>query len=377
MLQPQQVVFGAGCAITCIEDVIASGYRRVFIVTSSPILNLVNPLADVLRKAGVSLYVYDDINVEPSIEMFEAVRKEARSFAPDIVIGIGGGSAMDVAKLAAALHDSDQDIQTTFGIKQLGQRRTHLLCLPTTSGTGSEVSPNAILSDPEQKLKRGIVSPYLVPDAAYIDPDLTITLPPALTASTGFDALTHCIEAYANVYAHPMVDVYALQGIRLIAANITRAVQEGSDIDARTAMALGSYYGGLCLSPVNTAAVHALAYPLGGEFHIPHGISNAVLLPHVIEFNLPTAPDRYAAIARILGVDEGLTENETAQAGLEQLRELYRLCEVPMTLSALGIPAEAIPGMAVSAIKVTRLLKNNLREVTTADAEAIYRSAMA
>ena len=216
---------------------------------------------------------------------------------------------------------------------------------------------------------------HLIPDAAYVDPELTYTLPPAVTAATGVDALTHCIEAYANRFAHPTVDLYALQGIKLIAANLVQAVEMSDDADARAAMALGSLYGGLCLGPVNTGAVHALAYPLGGEFHVAHGVSNSVLLPHVLAFNLPAAPERYADIALALGVTAGDTPEDTALKGLDRLRELSKECGIPAGLTDLDIPEEAIPRMAESAMKVTRLLKNNVRELTAADAEAIYQSA--
>jgi alcohol dehydrogenase class IV len=266
-------------------------------------------------------------------------------------------------------------VRETFGINQLAGRSTFLACLPTTSGTGSEVSPNAILLDESEQLKKGIVSPHLVPDAAYVDPALTFTVPPHITAATGIDALTHCIEAYANRFAHPIIDLYALEGIRLIAANVVRAVENGSDSDARTALSLGSLFGGLCLGPVNTGAVHALAYPLGGEFHVAHGVSNSVLLPHVLEFNLPAAPQRYADIALALGVEVGATPEETAHRGLDKLRQLSRQSGIPAGLSDLDVPEEAISRMAESAMKVTRLLKNNVRELTTADAEAIYRAA--
>jgi alcohol dehydrogenase class IV len=237
------------------------------------------------------------------------------------------------------------------------------------------VTPIAILLDEAENLKKGIVSPHLVPDAAYVDPLLTVSLPPAVTAATGLDALTHCIECYASKVAHPAVDLYALQGITLIAANLLRAVEQGDDLEARANMALGSLYGGLCLAPVNTAAVHALSYPLGGEFHVAHGISNAILLPHVVHFNLPAAPERYARMALALGVEPAADDKATAERGVERLFELYGACGIPARMSELGVPEEAIPRMAEAAMKVTRLLKNNLREVTEADAEAIYRAA--
>ncbi len=214
-----------------------------------------------------------------------------------------------------------------------------------------------------------------MPDAAYVDPELTFSVPPYVTAATGVDALVHCIEAYANRFAHPIIDLYALEGIRLIAANVVRAVENGQDVEARTALSLGSLYGGLCLGPVNTGAVHALAYPLGGEFHVAHGVSNSVLLPYVLKFNLPAAPQRYANIALALGIEAGATPEATAQRGLAKLRQISAQCGIPAGMSDLGVPEEAIPRMAESAMKVTRLLNNNVRELTKADAEAIYRAA--
>jgi alcohol dehydrogenase class IV len=263
-----------------------------------------------------------------------------------------------------------------FGIGKLKGRGTWLACLPTTSGTGSEASPIAILLDESDQQKKGVISPHLVPDAAYVDPLLTCSVPPSVTAATGIDALTHCIEAYANRQSHPMVDIFAREGIRLIADNLPRAVQEGSDLAARTALSLGSLYGGLCLGPVNTAAVHALAYPLGGEFHIAHGVTNAILLPHVLEFNLTAAPERYADIAVALGVERRADPLATAKLGVERVRELVQRCGIPSRLRDYGIGEDAIEGMVRSAMAVTRLLVQNVRPVTERDAWDIYRKAL-
>jgi len=220
-----------------------------------------------------------------------------------------------------------------------------------------------------------VVSPYLVPDASFVDPMLTLSVPPAVTAATGLDALTHCIEAYTNRFAHPMIDLYALAGIRLIAGNLARAAADGLRIEAREHLAVGSLYGGICLGPVNTAGVHALAYPLGGEFHIAHGISNAVLLPHVMNFNLPASPERFAEVAIALGAEEQSSALETARRGVARIHELARQCGVPMSLADLRVPRSAVPGMAEAAMQVQRLLKNNPRRLTAADAAAIYESA--
>lgn len=375
LLQPKVIVFGTGCAPQCAADLLEQEMERVFIVTSPPIVGLAEPLIEALQAGGASVTCYAEIATEPTIATFEEALHAARRAEPQTVIGLGGGSAMDTAKLVAALYDGQQDVRDLFGIGNVASRALHLACLPTTAGTGSEVSPIAILADEAEQLKKGIVSPHLIADRVYVDPLLTVTMPPAVTASTGLDALTHCIESYANRFAHPAVDLYALQGIRLIAANLVRAVENGEDIEARTNMSLGSMYGGLCLAPVNTAAVHALAYPLGGEFHIAHGLSNAILLPHVVRHNLPAAPARYAQVALALGVSPGATDEETAQRGVDRLFALYGACGIPSRLSALGVPEEAIPRMAISALKVTRLLKNNLRDLTVEDAGAIYRAA--
>jgi alcohol dehydrogenase class IV len=248
--------------------------------------------------------------------------------------------------------------------------------MPTTSGTGSEVSPIAILLDETDELKKGVISEHLVPDAAFVDPTLTVSCPPGVTAATGLDALTHCIEAYANRGAHPVVDTWALEGIRLIGNNLARAVHDGNDLEARTCLAQASLYGGLCLGPVNTAAVHALSYPLGGEFHVAHGVSNAVLLPHVLEFNLPAAPERYANVAVALGVERSSDALDTARRGVQRLVELAKECHVPMHMSELGVSESALDKMVRGAMTVKRLLDKNVRVVTETDAREIYRKAM-
>jgi alcohol dehydrogenase class IV len=219
------------------------------------------------------------------------------------------------------------------------------------------------------------VSEFLMPDGTYVDPKLTVSMPRGVTAATGMDALTHCIEAYTNKYAHPMVDLYAIEGIRLAGRFLARAVQDGADLEAREKMSLASVYGGICLGPVNTAAVHALAYPLGGEFHIPHGLSNAVLLPHVMRFNAPAAPERYAVVAEALGVKSHGDDLQRAMLAADKVYELAIQCGITMDLAKLNVPQSAIPQMAEAALKVQRLLANNPREMTIAAAEEIYRAA--
>ncbi len=374
-LNPRLLVFGQGCLSQCAEDILSRKLKSVFIVTADPVAQLADPLINALKIGGAKTTVFSYINTEPSIGMLVETLRTADAAMPDAIVGLGGGSPMDVAKLTAALLGSEQKIEDILGIGLLKSRNTYLACIPTTSGTGSEVSPNAVILDEMEGLKKGAVSPFLVPDGSFVDPLLTVSVPPAVTAATGLDAMVHCIEAYANKFSHPTVDIYAIEGIRLISANLLRAVDNGNDIEARTQLSLGSLYGGMCLGPVNTAAVHALAYPLGGEFKIAHGVSNSMLLPHVIEYNLESVIERYANIAMAMGVEEGSHAEETAQRGLRRMKELSRQCGIPQHLAELDVPLEAIPKLAAFAMTVTRLLKNNPREMTEEAACAIYKAA--
>ncbi len=374
MSQPRTLVFGTGCLAQCRSDLAARGYQRPFIVTSSVTRGLCEPLFT-SELAGYEARLWDRVNAEPTVADFDAALAAATGAKADVVIGLGGGSAMDVAKLVAAFLGSSQKIGETFGIGKLLGRKTPMICIPTTAGTGSEVSPNAILLDEKENLKKGVISPHLMPDAAYIDPALTLSVPASVTAFTGIDALTHCVEAYANKLAHPYLDTLAIEGVRLIAANLEKCITDPKNIDARSAVALGSLYGGLCLGPVNTGAVHALAYPLGGEFHVAHGLSNSLLLPHVLEFNLPAAPAKYAKIAVAMGAKHDGNDESTALKGLELIKDLSKRCRVPGKLREINIPQDAIQRMAKAAMTVTRLLDRNVRTVTEADAIAIYTSA--
>ena len=386
LLQPQKIVFGTGCIQTFTDDYKKMGLRRLFVLTAPPIRPLIEGTLDELKAAGIAVEVFQDIVAEPTVNDFKRILELARQFQADSVAGIGGGSVLDVTKLVAAFIDSDQQVEDCFGTGFIRRKGLWFACLPTTAGTGSEVSPNAILLDERDHLKKGIVSPFLIADVAYVDPKLTWTVPAKVTADTGMDALTHCIEAYTNKFAHPSVDIYALQGIRLIAANLERAVTLARDnkpadlsdnpayVEAREALAFGSLYGGLCLGPVNTAAVHALSYPLGGEFHIPHGLSNAILLPSVMKFNMPSNVKRHAEVAIALGCEPGKNDEETAQRGVDFIYRLAAAVGIPDKLTALGIPQTAVDGMAKAAMQVQRLLKNNPREVTEQDARDIYNS---
>ena len=297
---PGKLVFGKGSIGSLMEELLSQPSSKVLIITIDPLLNSLNPIIESLKNEGHSVLVDTSITQEPSFKDFKTLLDQVSPFNADVVVGIGGGSVLDIAKLIAALLDSDQSLDEIVGIGLLKGRKKKLICLPATSGTGSEASPNAILVDDDNQ-KKGIISPFLVPDSVYVDPLLTLSVPASITAATGLDALTHCLEAYTNKFSQPFIDMYAYEGMRLIASHLVRAVENGNDEEARNQVAMGSLLGGFCLGPVNTAGVHALSYPLGSMFHLSHGLSNALLLPFVMEFNIPAAPQRYADVASALG----------------------------------------------------------------------------
>ena len=372
---PGKLVFGKGTLEQLPDEVTALSCTRALVITIAPLLGQLKSFVSKLEASGVQVQTNTSIVNEPSFAEVQQLLQEVKGFNPDVVIGIGGGSVLDVAKIIAALLENEQGLKDIVGIGFLKSRPKKLICMPTTSGTGSEVSPNSILVDETDNQKKGIISPFLVPDIVYVDPLLTMGVPPAITAATGIDALTHCLEAYTNLFAHPFIDVYAYEGMRLIAANIVQAVQHGNDEEARTHVAMGSLLGGFCLGPVNTAGVHALSYPLGSAYHLAHGLSNALLLPYVMEFNYVAAPKRYADVAVALGCERDADDRSTALKGIEKIRSLISACGIPARLRDVGIPKEAIPKMAVDAMKITRLLKNNPRAITEKDAIDIFNAA--
>ena len=371
---PGKLVFGNGSIEQLADEVIQLKPKKVFIATISPLLNSIADFTAALKQNNIEILTDTSILQEPTFADFEKLTRTVTPFNPDVVIGIGGGSVLDIAKLVAAQLDNEQHLKDYVGIGLLKGRKKKLICVPATSGTGSEVSPNAILVDDENQ-KKGIISPFLVPDIVYVDPLLTVSVPPAITAATGIDALTHCLEAYTNKFSQPFIDMYAYEGIRLIAANIETVVRDGKNIEAREKVAMGSLLGGFCLGPVNTAGVHALSYPLGSMFHLAHGLSNALLLPYVMEYNIPASTKKYAEVAIALGCERQSNDETTACAGVKKIKELIKACGIPATLKEVNVPGSAIPQMAVDALKIQRLLKNNPRLIEEKDAIEIYKAA--
>jgi alcohol dehydrogenase len=373
--QPSKTSIGSSSIKRMTVDFTVLGCKRLLVICDPFVSDRVAEKFWEILPERLEIKIFPVSAGEPTFGGFELLLSVARAYNADSVVGIGGGSTLDVAKLVAALLYADLPALQYVGNGLLEKRVVPLGCMPTTSGAGSEASPNAILIDESNGSKKGIISPNLVPDFVYIDPDFLVSIPPMITAYTGIDALTHCIEAYVNRFAHPIIDVFALEGIRLIGRNLKKAFDNGQDIEARSKVAIGSFYGGMCLGPVNTAAVHALAYPLGTKFKIPHGLSNALLLPFVMEYNLSSAKERYATVALALGAEKGNNDHSTAMNGIYAIRKMISDFRLPARLSDIDIPDSAIEGMATSAMEIQRLLKNNVREITLSDAIHIYKSA--
>ncbi len=334
-------------------------------------------LSELLAQAGIAVALFDAVEPDPRLQLASLAAEQLRASGSDVVIGIGGGSAIDIAKVAAVLVTNSQPIATLFGIDLVPQPGLPLLVIPTTAGTGSEVTPIAILSDEEEKLKKGIVSPYLFPTVAVLDPELTVGLPPMVTAATGMDALIHAMEAYTSKNADRLSDLFACQAMRLLYDNIRKAYNDGGDIAARGDMLEGSMLAGIAFANAGVTAVHAFAYPIGAEFHIPHGVANSLMLVPVMEFNMVAGPQRFADIAAIFGEDvAGLSAPEAARRAMEAIRRLTVDLNLPRKLSQYGVKDSDVDGLAAGVMKVTRLLANNPRQLTVEDAKAIYRQVL-
>lgn len=340
-------------------------------------LGLVDPAIAALKSAGHEVTIFDAVEADPSVSTLNAAVDAGRAAGASGVLGFGGGSSLDVAKVAALLLGSGEPLDEAWGVNNARGPRLPLVLVPTTAGTGSEVTPVAILTVSGDE-KRGVSSPLILPDIALLDAELTLGLPPAITAATGVDAMVHAIEAYASANANnnPLSRMLAREALRLLGANIETVVSNGGNVEAREAMLLGSMLAGQAFANSPVAAVHALAYPVGGIFHIPHGLSNALVLTAVLRFNLPAAASIYAEIAADAFPHlADIPQDARGEAFIEALQLLIARLGMPPRLRDVNIPQEALPRMAADAMKQQRLLVNNPRPVTQADALAIYQEA--
>ena len=377
---PPQVIFRPGAANEIGALARLKCGARPLLVTDPGLrrIGLCDPALHSLAEAGLEVTVFDAVEADPSLATVMAAVEAGGAAEVTGVIGFGGGSSLDVAKVVALLLGSGEDIDAAWGVGNAKGPRLPLILVPTTAGTGSEVTPVSIITVGGEE-KRGVSSPILLPDVALLDPDLTLGLPAPITAATGIDAMVHAIEAYAsrNANNNPLSKMLARQALQLLGANIETAVFDGANREARGAMLLGSMLAGQAFANSPVAAVHALAYPIGGIFHIPHGLSNALVLPHVLRFNAPQAAGFYAEIAADvfpdLAMEQGIQER--CAGFIERLADLSQRLGLQTRLRDVGIGEADLPRMASDAMKQGRLLVNNPRDVSEADALAIYRAA--
>ncbi|GGF51180.1 alcohol dehydrogenase [Azorhizobium oxalatiphilum] len=364
--RPRVIEFGAGTA------------RLAGLWAAEQKLSRILVIADAFNAARVEVLelkgdvtVFGNVKPEPDVPNLDAALAVAAQVRPDLVIGFGGGSAMDLAKLVAVLPGSGQTLTEVVGPEKVKAKGAALMQVPTTSGTGSEAGTRALVTDPVTQNKLAVQSLHMLADIAIIDPALTLTVPSAVTAATGVDAMAHCVEAFTSRKAHPLIDMYALEGITLVGRFLGRAIADGSDIEARAGLSLASLYGGFCLGPVNTAAGHAVSYPLGTRHHIAHGAANALIFPHTLAFNAPAVPEKTAAILAALGLKPSAREEEVFAAAHRYCADLG--CE--MKLSALNVPRDDLPAMATEAHAIRRLLDNNPRDISRDEILALYEEA--
>jgi len=374
----KKIVFGCAAFESLADHVKGLGGRRPLIVLDKNLSKSgFRERAQAALAAGsLKAVFFDKVEPEPLLELADEGTEAARRGKCDIVVGIGGGSAMDVAKAVAALLPNKGRAIDFLGLNKVPGPGIPTIMVPTTAGTGSEVTFTAVFLRKNLNKKEGMNSPYLYPTLALLDPTLTLSLPPQPTAATGIDALCHAVESYTSVNASPMSEMASLEAIRLIAENLRTCVHNGRNLEARENMLLGSLYAGLGLANAGVGAAHSLSYPLGCKYGTSHGVANTLMLPRVMDFNVPSAQEKFAVIAEIMGEStEGLPLREAAYLAVDAVESLIEDCGIFTTLREIGVPEEDFPELARIALTVLRPLENNPRKVTFEEAVEIYRAA--
>ena len=374
----RKIVFGNGSFTGLAQHLVDLQAKRPLVVLDKNLAaaGFSAKVVQVLESSGMEYCIFDQVEPEPRLELADEGAKLALKKKCDAVIGIGGGSAMDVAKAVAVLATNKGKAADYLGLNKVPGPGLPTIMIPTTAGTGSEVTFTAVFVRKNLKKKEGMNSPYLYPDLALLDPELTLSLPPGPTATTGLDALCHAIESYTSINASPMSEMMSLEAIRLISDNLRTCVHEGGNLEAREQMLLGSLYAGLGLANAGVTAVHSLSYPLGGKYGIPHGLANTILLLPVMAFNLPAALEKFAIIAEVMGeVTDDLPLREAAYLALDAVEALIEDCGIETKLGDFDIAEEDFPELAKVAMTIARPLANNPRQVTIENAIEIYGEA--
>lgn len=373
-----RMVFGSGSLARLPEEVRGLGASRVLVVMDKELAetDIKNRIMEPLRKDRIKAILYGEITPEPSPKLADDGAGIAKKEKVHLVIGVGGGSSMDVAKAIATLVKNPGSAVDYIGLNLVKKKGLPTIMVPTTAGTGAETTFTAVFTMRENKAKGGINSPYLYPDLALLDPELTLSLPPWPTAYTGMDALTHAIESFTSTQANELSDLFAYRAIEIIGRNLRPAVFQGSKLAVREAMLLGSYLAGVGLANAGVTAVHALAYPLGALFDIPHGVANGTLLPFVMSYNAPAAVEKFTMVAQALGVQTyGLSPREASEMASDAVFRLADDIGMPHNLCELAVPETSLEEMAQGAMKVARPLENNPRPLSQEEVLAIYKTA--
>jgi len=374
----KRILFGPGAVDKIGTEAQLLKAKKVLIITDTGVIQagLLKGIEKSLQSVNLPFVIFDGVEPDPRIEVVEKSVEKAKKEGIDLIIGFGGGSSLDIAKVTSIMVTNTGKIDSLFGIDLVPNPGIPVILIPTTAGTGSEVTPIAILSDTKEKLKKGIVSAYLFPEVAIVDPKLTIGLPPSVTAFTGMDALTHAIEAFYSINATDLSDLLAFRAMELLSKNLRMAFAHGENLVARSCVLEGSLLAGIAFANAGVGAVHAFAYPLGGEFHLAHGLTNTLMLPYIMRYNIMGCPSKFAQMAKAFGEKvEGISELVGAEIAVRFVERLSDDLRVPRRLRDVGIPEDAIPRLAEAAMKVTRLLANNPRKLTLEDAIIIYKSA--
>jgi alcohol dehydrogenase class IV len=374
----KKTIFGVGAVNQIVSECKSLAASKALLVIDRALskTKICTSIQDIFRNSPVKYIPYFEVTPEPSPDLADTGAELAKKENADCVIGIGGGSTMDVAKAVAVLCKNDGKILDYVGLNLVKRPGLPTIMVPTTAGTGSEATFTSVFTMKETKTKGGVNSPLLYPHTAILDPGLTLGLPAHITASTGMDALTHAIESFTSLQAHFMSEPLSLKAIEIISANLRGAVFSGSDILFRNLMMKASYLAGMGLAMSGVGAVHALAYPLGAFFDVPHGLANALMLPHVLEYNYSGDIDKFSRVARAMGEEtEGNLKRDTALLAVKAVKDLTRDIGIPQTLKDLRIPEDSIHEMAEAAMKVERPLMNNPRPMTVEIAEDIYKKA--
>lgn len=376
---PRKVYSGNGSMEQLREVVSETGATKVCLMTDQGVFGcgLAQKPKDILESCGTKVTVVNDVPREPSVYDVQKLYEELKAEEVELIVAIGGGSVIDMSKIMSVALTNETLVEDLRRPDAIQNPSLPMVAIPTTSGTGAEATANAIFLYPEEDLKVGIVNEKMIPDYVILDVSVTCGLPAALTASTGVDALCHAFEAYISILSNPFCEMLATKAIQLICRSIVKAYKNGGDLQAREDMQLGSFYAGLCLTTSSTVAVHALSYPLGGKYHIPHGVSNAILLPHVMDVNMECCKEQYAELAPYMLPNAGeIPKEQLPQAVVDYLYELMKELHIPTSLQEFGVKPEDLDYLTDNAIKVERLLLKNPKKLSKEDIKNIYQKLL-